>query len=145
MHSISCGWKSLGLRPALSIRRGGGEYSLLSDNTTTLLTSHTHTHTNLLTHTHTGSPHLPGDRCWGNCVTPTLNIQLKMRECTDYMWCMRVCVCVCVCVREEKGAEHIATSKSPTCPIHLLSSGHTMTVNFLTLSLNLRHTQSNDI
>lgn len=38
MHSISCGWKSLGLKPALSIRCGGGE------NTLSPAKTHTSTH-----------------------------------------------------------------------------------------------------
>lgn len=43
MHSISCGWKSLGLRPALSIRRSGGEHSF----SLRWQPQHTHTHTHI--------------------------------------------------------------------------------------------------
>lgn len=53
MHSISCGWKSLGFRPVLSVRRGGGEHSLPSDSTATLLTTQTHKYTPTPTHRHT--------------------------------------------------------------------------------------------
>lgn len=46
MHSISCGWKSLGLGPTLSIRHGGGEQPLFLDRKRPKTATHlTHKHT----------------------------------------------------------------------------------------------------